>query len=423
MTFIAKLKKRFYFVAARYFRFFANFVLKRWQPRVIAVTGSVGKTTLLHLIEHQLGPKAYYSHDANSAFGICFNLVGLKGITGSQLRWLYLFLAVPIRALFYRHKEEFYVVEIDGERPYETEFLASWLRPEVTLWVSLGLSHAVQFEQEVKNGKFDTHEEAIAAEFATLPKYTTKQVYIDGDSELMRLATKNIQAKVLTFRKTDIKKYIVYPTYTDFTFGSTTFHFNHPMPRDVSIQLLMLKELMSYLKLPLRPDFSDLTLPPGRNSHFIGKKGINIIDSSYNAHLISMQSILDMTKRLHAKPKWLIIGDMVEQGSLEAEEHRKLADLIADTKPEEVILIGRRTKKYTAPRLKELGISAKTTLDPKRALTYIENNITGKETLIFKGSQYLEWIIEKLLQDPSDAARLPRREPAARNRRAKWGLK
>ena len=211
MTFIAKFKKRFYFVAARYFRFFANFVLKRWRPRVIAVTGSVGKTTLLHLIEHQLGPRAYYSHDANSAFGICFNLVGLKGITGSQLRWLYLFIAVPIRALFYRHKEEFYVVEIDGERPYETEFLASWLRPEGDTLGFARPSHAVQFEQEVKNGKFDTHEEAIAAEFATLPKYTTKQVYIDGDSELMRLATKNIQAKVLTFRKTDIKKYIVYP--------------------------------------------------------------------------------------------------------------------------------------------------------------------------------------------------------------------
>ena len=170
MTLIAKLKKRFYFVAARYFRFFANFVLKRWRPRIIAITGSVGKTTLLHLIEHQLGSRAYYSHDANSAFGICFNLVGLKGVTGSKWRWLYLLIAVPIRSLFYHHKEQFYVVEIDGERPFETEFLASWLRPEVTLWVSLGLSHAVQFEQEVKNGKFDTHQVAIAAEFATFPR-------------------------------------------------------------------------------------------------------------------------------------------------------------------------------------------------------------------------------------------------------------
>ena len=126
----------------------------------------------------------------------------------------------------------------------------------------------------------------------------------------------------------------------------------------------------------------------------LGKKGLKIIDSSYNAHIISMQTILDMAKSLHAEHKWLIIGDIVDQGSIEEEEHIKLAHLIAEVKPEKIILIGRRTKKYTAPELKKLGCSAQTTLDPKKALVYIEKTATGKETLIFKGSQYLEWIIE-----------------------------
>ena len=87
-----------------------------------------------------------------------------------------------------------------------------------------------------------------------------------------------------------------------------------------------------------------------------------------------------------------------------------------------VILVGRRTKKYTAPRLKDLGIETRTTIDPKKALKYIEEHTTGDETLIFKGSQYLEWIIEQLLENPEDAKRLPRREKAAVKRRAKWGL-
>ena len=87
-----------------------------------------------------------------------------------------------------------------------------------------------------------------------------------------------------------------------------------------------------------------------------------------------------------------------------------------------VILVGRRTKTYTAPRLKELGITARTTLDPHKALKYIEDHTNGDETLIFKGSQYLEWIIEKLLADPADAVKLPRREPSAVKRRQKWGL-
>jgi len=419
---IARFKKRFYFVAARYFQFFANFVFLRWSPRVIAITGSAGKTTMLHLVEFELGEKAHYSHDANSAFGVAFDILKLDGIRGSKLKWIYLFLAAPFRALFVRHKEEFYVVEIDGERPHETEFLAEWLKPEVTLWISLGRSHAIQFENEVKTGKFANLEEAITAEFATLPKNTQKLVYIDAEQPLMKETTKDLKAKVVAFKKSDIKKYIVYPDSTDFSAGATTFHFAQAQPRDISIQLLMLRDLCKYLKIELKTDFSEMPVPPGRSSFLQGKKGLKIIDSSYNAHLISMESVLRMAKSLHAPHKWLIIGDIVEQGKIEKEEHEKLADLIAEVKPEEIILVGRRTKAYTAPRLKELGFSPKTTLDPKKALNYIEKRTTGKETLIFKGSQYLEWIIEKLLENPEDAKLLPRREAAAQRRRERRGL-
>lgn len=417
-----RFKKRFYFVAARYFRFFAGFALRRWSPRIIAVTGSAGKTTMLHMIEFELGDRAHYSHDANSAFGIAFDLLGLDGVRGSKLRWIALFFLAPIRAIYYRRQGEFYVVEIDGERPHETEFLATWLKPEVTLWVSFGLSHAVQFEQDVADGKYPDLEHAIAHEFSTLPANTTKRVYIDGSSQPMREATKGIKAKVIAVDKEKLVRYSVYPTRTDFTFASTSFHFSQPQPRELVVQLLMLEDLVSYLKLPLRTDFHDMPMPPGRSSYFEGKNGIKIIDSSYNAHIISAQSILEMAHDLHAGHKWLVIGDIVDQGKIEGEEHRKLADLIADAKPEMVILVGRRTKNYTAPRLKELGVPARTTLDPRKALRYIEGHATGDETIIFKGSQYLEWIIEKLLADPADAAKLPRREPSAVKRRQKWGL-
>ena len=389
---------------------------------MIAITGSAGKTTMLHLLEHEMGKKAHYSHDANSAFGVSFDLLGLKGIKGSKLKWIYLLIAAPFRSLFYRHKEKFYVVEIDGERPHEAEFLAKWLKPEVTIWVSIGRSHAVQFEKEVEEGRFENLDEAIAAEFATLPQNTSKLVYIDADSTTMKAATKNIVAKVVPIKKTSLKKYVVYPDSTDFTYGDTTFHFNHPEPKDIAFHLLVSQDLMKYLKLPFKSDFSEIKMAPGRSSYFKGKKGIDIIDSSYNAHLISVASILDMVKRMHADHKWLVIGDIVDQGSIEGEEHKKLAELIASAKPEKVVLVGRRTKKYTAPELKKLGVSAVATLDPRKALEYIEKNITGEETLIFKGSQYLEWIIEKLLENPKDAKKLCRREKAAVNRRKSWGL-
>jgi UDP-N-acetylmuramoyl-tripeptide--D-alanyl-D-alanine ligase len=179
---------------------------------------------------------------------------------------------------------------------------------------------------------------------------------------------------------------------------------------------------MKYLKLKFNPDFSGMPVAPGRCSYFEGKKGIGIVDSSYNAHMISMESVLDMAKRMHAEHKWLVIGDIVDQGELTEPEHERLASLIAAVKPEKVILVGRRTKKFTAPKLKELGISAVATTDPRKALEYIEKRVRGRETLIFKGSQYLEWIIEKLLADPKDAKKLCRRDRGAVRRRKSWGL-
>ena len=377
---------------------------------------------MMTMLEHEIGKKAHYSHDANSAFGIPFDILGLGGVRGSKLKWIWLFAAAPFLGLFRRRKQKFYVVEIDGERPHEAEFLAEWLKPEVTIWVSVGLSHAVQFEKVVAEGKFEDVSEAIAAEFANLPANTSKRVYIDADSKPMVDATRDIKAKVIPIKKALMKKYVVYPDSTDFTYGDTTYHFDTPQPKDVAFNLFVLQDLLKYLKIPFNPDFSDLKVAPGRSSFFKGKKGIQIVDCSYNAHMISMASTLDMAKRMHAEKKWLVIGDIVDQGEMEADEHRRLAELIAAVKPDKVVLVGRRTKEYTAPKLKELGVSAVATTDPKKALSYIERRIRGNETLIFKGSQYLEWIIEKLLADPKDAKKLCRREKAAVERRRKWGL-
>lgn len=423
MTVGSPIEKFSYFLAAKYFRFFANISFRRWKPRVIAVTGSVGKTTMLHMIEFELGDRAHYSHNANSAFGIAMDILGIEGVYGSRLRWLKLVALAPFRAFSFKHTEEFYVVEIDASRPGSARFSATWLKPEITLWVSFGLSHAVYFEYEVKKGKLPSVKEGILQEFASLPQHTTEVVYIDGDNPDMVRATEGIKAEVIALHRSALKRYNVYPTRTDFTFDSVTFHFSEPQPKDVTIQLLMLEKLMNHLKLPLRTDLSGMPMPPGRCSFFQGKKGLKIIDSSYNAHLISMESILEMAKALHAGHKWLIIGDIVEQGSIEEQEHVRLAELIAEVNPEMVILVGRRTKQFTAPKLKELGIDTRTTLDPHKALKFIEDHTGGEETLIFKGSQYLEWIIEQLLENPEDAAKLPRRDKAATKRRENWGLK
>ena len=79
-------------------------------------------------------------------------------------------------------------------------------------------------------------------------------------------------------------------------------------------------------------------------------------------------------------------------------------------------------KKYTKPVLDKKKIKVIALDDVKEALDFIEKNSTGEEVLVCKGSQYLEWLVEKLLEKPDDAAKLPRREPVYVKRREKRGL-
>ena len=240
----SKLSDKFYFVGAGYFKFWANISLKRWHPRIIMITGSAGKTTLLNLLETQLGDQAHYSHNANSAFGIAFDILGMRGVTGSKLQWIKLLFASPIKAFTYRHKEKYYIVETDGDFPGRAEYISKWLRPEASAWVSLGRSHAMCFDEVVKKGEFASLDEAIAHEFATIPANTRKLVLIDGDNPVMVEKTKDIRANVVPLSASKLKKYEVYPDRAIFDFGKHKFVFNNPVPRAAAMRLVMLVELL-----------------------------------------------------------------------------------------------------------------------------------------------------------------------------------
>ena len=416
----ARIKKKLYLTVARYFRFFANLSLKRWRPRVIAVTGSVGKTTLLNLLEVQLGERAHYSHGANSSYGIAFDILGLSGVYGSKLKWLYLLIIVPLRSAWFRHSQEFYIVEIDGDRPTETGQLASWLKPEVTFWVSVGRSHAEPFDELVQAGLFETVDEAIVHEFASLPKSTSQLVIYDADNEQIIEALKSIDTHKIGIKKEVLAHYAVWPDRTELTVCDVEYQFTEPMPREVYTQLAMLGALADYLDEPVATDLSSYVQPPGRSNFLPGKNNVKLIDSSYNAHLISVESIVRLYSEMQTDQKWLVIGDIVEQGESEAKEHTRLGEILRKTDFERYILVGRRTQKWTYPEMDQS--KTVTFLRPGDALKYLERELKGGETVLFKGSQYLEGIIEHLLENPTDTAKLPRQEPAAKKRRAKWGL-
>lgn len=411
---INKLKKSLYFPVAYYFRLFAQIQLMFWKPRIIVITGSNGKTTLLHLIESQLGDKAKYSHQANSTYGIPFNILGLQRKSLNLFEWPYLFLSAPFKALKTPSKEKIYVVEADCDRPREGQFLASLLKPEVTIWLSVSKTHSVNF-----NSLDD-----IAFEFGFFLEYSQNYAIINKDNNL--IIKQLTRTKIITSaiqKKSNLQKYQVLQNATKFIIKGEEYSFNFLLPVDTFYSIHAVNLLLNYLNITTS-NFNDFILPPGRSSVFSGIKNTIIIDSSYNATPASMEAALDMYNLFPAQNKWAIISDMVDLGYEEEIEHRRLAELIASCKLDKVILMGPRVIKYTLPNLKEINpeLAIESFLTPKEVLDFLNKNINGGETLFFKGARFLEGIIEHLLKNKDDINKLCRREKVWVDRRKQWGL-
>lgn len=419
MGIITALKRAFYFPVASYFKLFAAIRLLTWHPRIIVITGSSGKTTTMHFLKSQLGERARYSEKANSAFGIPFDILGLKRKTLKLSEWPSLFLKAPLYAFHKAYKESLYVVEADCDRPGEGEFLASLLRPEVTIWLSLSRSHSVNFEEEKR-----VVEEVIAREFGQFIKYTASLVVINSDNDFI---SKEVRSKKEAKRiaKSSLLKYEVSKRETTFTFKNSVYSVPFFMPEETTYSLLALEKVMDYLKLPIDKTFSKLTLPPGRSATLKGIKDTTIIDSSYNASLESMRALLFAFEKYPAEKKWAVLGDMIEQGEYEKEEHERLALILEKVHLDRIIFVGPRVSKYTYPKLFEHPKKPNSIVHfdlPSDALSYVSKNIEGGETILFKGARFLEGIIEHLLADKSDSEKLCRREKAWEERRKKWGL-
>lgn len=423
---VTTLKRRLYFTLAAYFRIWASIKLHRWAPKIIVVTGSAGKTTLLHLIEAQLGKEAHYSHHANSAYGIPFDILGLEQIHQSRWDWFGLFIKAPFRALTPTYAQKMYVVEVDADRPKEAQFLANLLHPDITLWVSSLHTHTDKFDEVVGDGHFKRPEEAIAYEYGNLLAKTKEHVILNGDSKLVKLQVKRTKAGVEEVSLDDLAKYSVSFTETTFEFNEKTYSVPGIQPRAVYYQIAFVDRLMTLLGKQPDVAYRAFIPPPGRTSVLKGVRGTTIIDSTYNnSNFDSLKTVVDMFDTLSADHKWLVLGDLLEQGKNEAREHAKIADLLVGKHFERVLLVGKRISQQTAPLLPDafkqasrVGIFA----HPAELRDYLLEQLKGGEAILFKGAGFLEGVIEVLLADQDDKAKLVRQDGMQQRRRKDFGL-
>jgi UDP-N-acetylmuramoyl-tripeptide--D-alanyl-D-alanine ligase len=153
----------------------------------------------------------------------------------------------------------------------------------------------------------------------------------------------------------------------------------------------------------------------GRMQSLKGIRNSTIIDDSYNASPEAVKAALETLYRVDAPQKIALLGNMNELGDFSAEAHKDVGSFCDPQQLTEVITLGPDANEYLAPAARKAGCEVTQFDTPYKAGEYLQQIITDGAVVLVKGSQnrvYAEEAIKSILANPADAAKLVRQSPA-----------
>lgn len=272
------------------------------KPRVVGITGTVGKTTAKEFTAGLLAQR-FSTHKSGGNFN------SREGL--------------PLAIMSLRRDHEVSVLEIAMDSKGEIAELAAIAEPEVGVVLNIGLTHVS------KLGSI----EAIAAEKLSLPRSLSRDAtaVLNADDWRVAAVIPELDCHVLTFgesesaalRRGPVTDRGLAGTSFDVTFGETTERVNSPLPGAHTIPAVLTAMAAGIaLGMNLRGAASavERTEVEGRARILKLANGATVIDDRYNSSPASLQGALRMLGGLPGK-RIALLGRMAELGEHEAAEH------------------------------------------------------------------------------------------------------
>lgn len=433
------MRKLIFNLVIFYLRVFAVWKLKRIKPLIIGVTGSIGKSSCVYLLNTILSTKfkTKATFHGNSETGLPLEILGLRKLleNNSPLDWLKILLATPLASLFSQDSFDVLIAEMGVDEPFEPKnmsYLLKIIQPRIGVLLSIAPVHTEQFMAVVDLKKGDLERqllEKIAQEkgllVTTLDK--TGTAIINIDSPYIRKLIPQIKAEVATvgetassdFRLIDHRLSLSGSTFmvkvNDRTYQTKIRHLL--LFREFGITMLSVLVVAKKLGLKIEDVIDRIEdgfeMPPGRQTVLAGKKNSLIIDSSYNCSPKTLEIFLETVSQLKVKgKKILVLGDMRELDELTASAHQQAACQAAKV-ADYIITIGPLMQQYFLPELIRLGfpknqIDAFSTAEGVGQFI-VDRLLSTGDLVLVKGSQntiYLEEVVKQLMADPRKAHQL-----------------
>ncbi len=403
----------------------------KFKGKIIGVGGCYGKTSAVTLIQTLLSYKfnvfstSVEGKGLNSESGIPFAILNIKPDSYSVKDWIS-YLVQGTKNVFHTFKYDTLILEMGVDKPGDMKHLTKYFRPDIGILLNSNNTHSANFK-ELHETTAKSYEDLIAYENGFMFERAKEVIFYNLEdpqvvAQITRFKGKN-KIGFSTHSKSHILEFSpsIEGTNIKLRYKNNDVSIKHKLPLldEYKTTFELIIKIAEYFDLEtqdLANAIENFEIPPGRCSLFEGIKNTYIIDSSYNSSLVPAISALFLLQKIAPKRKVAILGDMRELGDLAEKEHNRLA-LIAAKTVDVVITVGPLMKNYFADqfnlvkRENQQIFSFDTT---KEALEFVLNNfLQEQDTVLIKGSQntlFLEIIVEALLKNKSDIARLCRRD-------------
>jgi UDP-N-acetylmuramoyl-tripeptide--D-alanyl-D-alanine ligase len=285
---------------------------KACNPRVVGITGTVGKTTAKDLTAAALSAR-FRTHSSTG------NLNSREGL--------------PLALMSLRRDHEVSVLEMGMDTPGEIAELCAIAEPDVGVVLNIGLTHVSKLGSA----------EAIEAEKLALARWlpATGTAVINVDDARIAVAASEIRARVLSFGKAPFAVLHCGPVVdrgldgTSFvvTYAGETCEVHcrvpglHVVPGALASVAVCVSLGMTLSEAAAAVEAAETE---GRVHVLSSDSGATIIDDCYNSSPASLAGALRMLGGLKGR-RLALIGRMAELGEYEEEEHRRIGEVAAET--------------------------------------------------------------------------------------------
>ena len=321
----------------------ARATIWRFRPGIIAVTGSVGKTSTKYAIGAVLAADRSVRisrGNFNNELGVSLGILGDWGKIGGMFFWPKVIVSGLWQFIAKSDYPELLVLEYGIDRPGDMKQLIAIAEPNVSAVTAIGdiPAHVEFFEspEQVAREKSRIIECLQPASFAVL----------NGDSDVVLGLRERTRARVVTYgfgeendvRITGFGNRIIAGNPVGISFrlgyaGNTVLvELDGVFGRAHAYAAAAGAALGLIFGLPLGKISEALRTyrpPTGRMQLIAGPNETLFLNDAYNASPLSMEEALGTMKGLPAKRRIAVLGDMREIGTYAMEAHRSLGERVA----------------------------------------------------------------------------------------------